>query len=167
MVVLHGQAYVTLQSQAVVKSGDLKSPSSFLNETTTTLLHTIYESEKKSYVAHVNSYLRDDPFMNQFLPIDPATNALFELARDGVLLWYLRTVCFIMLFSIVDPIFPSRNMRYLYRVFTFYFFKSTKKQTNMVCTCKARVPPKSPMDLLCCRNLKVVKWAGWITCQNE
>lgn len=85
-------AYVTLQSQAAVKSGDLKSPSSFLNETTTTLLHTIDTSEKKSYVAHINSYLRDDPFMSQFLPIDPATNALFELARDGVLLCKLINV---------------------------------------------------------------------------
>lgn len=82
------------------KSGDSKNSSSFLNATTTTLLHTIDESEKKSYVAHINSYLRDDPFMKQFLPIDPATNALFELARDGVLLWYLTTVCFIIFYFI-------------------------------------------------------------------
>ncbi|KAI3755903.1 hypothetical protein L1987_55712 [Smallanthus sonchifolius] len=86
------RAYVTLESQAATKSGDLKSPTSFLNETTTTLLHTIDESEKKSYVAHINSYLRDDPFMKQFLPIDPATNALFKLARDGVLLCKLINV---------------------------------------------------------------------------
>lgn len=97
MHILHGQAYVTLQSEAATKSGDSKSSSSFLNATTTTLLHTIDESEKKSYVAHINSYLRDDPFIKQFLPIDSATNALFELARDGVLLWYISTVCFIML----------------------------------------------------------------------
>ncbi|KAK9077578.1 hypothetical protein SSX86_005915 [Deinandra increscens subsp. villosa] len=86
------RTYVTLESQAATKSGDLKSPTSFLNETTTRLLHTIDESEKKSYVAHINSYLRDDPFMKQFLPIDPATNGLFELARDGVLLCKLINV---------------------------------------------------------------------------
>ncbi|KAK1430926.1 hypothetical protein QVD17_14054 [Tagetes erecta] len=86
------RAYVTLETLAATKSGDLKSPTSFLNETTTTLLHTIDESEKKSYVAHINSYLRDDPFMKQFLPIDPATNELFELARDGVLLCKLINV---------------------------------------------------------------------------
>ncbi|KAL8195584.1 hypothetical protein R6Q57_025987 [Mikania cordata] len=86
------RAYITLESQAAAKSGDLKSPTSFLNATTTTLLHTIDESEKKSYVAHMNSYLRDDPFMKQFLPMDPATNALFELARDGVLLCKLINV---------------------------------------------------------------------------
>ncbi|KAK1406927.1 hypothetical protein QVD17_38536 [Tagetes erecta] len=38
---------------------------------------TIVKLENESYVAHINSYLRDDP----------STNALFELARDGVLLW--------------------------------------------------------------------------------
>ncbi|KAJ0801873.1 putative actinin-type actin-binding domain, calponin domain, EF-hand domain pair, fimbrin/Plastin [Helianthus annuus] len=86
------KTYVTLETQAATKSGDLKSPTSFLNATTTTLLHTIHESEKKSYVAHINSYLRDDPFMKQFLPIDPATNELFELARDGVLLCKLINV---------------------------------------------------------------------------
>ncbi|XP_071730253.1 fimbrin-1-like [Rutidosis leptorrhynchoides] len=86
------KAYLTLQSEAATKSGDSKSSVSFLNATTTTLLHTIDESEKQSYVAHINSYLRDDPFIKQFLPIDPATNALFELARDGVLLCKLINV---------------------------------------------------------------------------
>ncbi|XP_076937291.1 fimbrin-1-like [Bidens hawaiensis] len=86
------KAYLTLESLAATKSGDVKSPTSFLNATTTTLLHTIDESEKKSYVAHINSYLRDDPFMKQFLPIDPATNELVELARDGVLLCKLINV---------------------------------------------------------------------------
>ncbi|XP_024959552.1 fimbrin-4-like isoform X3 [Cynara cardunculus var. scolymus] len=86
------KAYVTLQSHAATKSPDSKNSSSFLKETTTTLLHTIDESEKQSYVAHINSYLRDDPFMKQFLPINPATNGLFELARDGVLLCKLINV---------------------------------------------------------------------------
>nr|XP_043628042.1 fimbrin-1-like [Erigeron canadensis] len=86
------KAYVTLESEAAKKSGDSKSPSAFLNATTTTLRHTIEESEKQSYVAHINSYLRDDPFMKQFLPIDPATDALFDLARDGVLLCKLINV---------------------------------------------------------------------------
>lgn len=84
---LNGQAYLKVQSQASTKLGSTKNSSSFLKATTTTLLHTISESEKSSYVAHINSYLRDDPFLKQFLPIDPATNALFDLARDGVLLW--------------------------------------------------------------------------------
>ncbi|KAK6149376.1 hypothetical protein DH2020_016901 [Rehmannia glutinosa] len=37
-------------------------------------------------------YLRDDPFLKQFLPIDPSTNALFDLAKDGVLLCKLINV---------------------------------------------------------------------------
>ena len=89
MIPFCGQTFLNLHSQATVKLGNSNNSSSFLQATTTTLLHTIDESEKESYVAHINSYLRDDPFMKQFLPIDPATNALFELARDGVLLWYL------------------------------------------------------------------------------
>lgn len=82
------QTYLNLQNRTTSKSGSSRSPSSFLKATTTTLLHTISESEKESYVAHINSYLRDDPFLKQFLPIDPASNALFDLAKDGVLLWY-------------------------------------------------------------------------------
>nr|XP_043619271.1 fimbrin-1-like [Erigeron canadensis] len=86
------RAYLHLHSQAAAKLGNSDNSSSFLKATTTTLLHTIDESEKQSYVAHINSYLRDDPFMSQFLPIDPSTNALFDLARDGVLLCKLINV---------------------------------------------------------------------------
>ncbi|WOH04163.1 hypothetical protein DCAR_0623571 [Daucus carota subsp. sativus] len=86
------RAYLNIQARAVAKMGNSKNSSSFLSSTTTTLLHTISESEKASYVAHINSYLRDDPFLNQFLPIDPTTNYLFELAKDGVLLCKLINV---------------------------------------------------------------------------
>ncbi|XP_011011608.1 PREDICTED: fimbrin-1-like [Populus euphratica] len=86
------KAYLHLQGLATEKSGASKQSSSFLKATTTTLLHTISESEKASYVAHINSYLGDDPFLKQFLPIDPATNDLFNLAKDGVLLCKLINV---------------------------------------------------------------------------
>ncbi|KAL9403984.1 hypothetical protein Peur_000956 [Populus x canadensis] len=86
------KAYLDLQGLATAKSGASKQSSSFLKATTTTLLHTISESEKASYVAHINSYLGDDPFLKQFLPIDPATNDLFNLAKDGVLLCKLINV---------------------------------------------------------------------------
>lgn len=89
---LLGQAYLNLQTHATDKSGDSKHSSSFLKSSTTTLLHTISESEKSSYVAHINSYLRDDPFLEKYLPLDPEKNDLFELAKDGVLLWYLKRV---------------------------------------------------------------------------
>lgn len=84
------QTFLDLQARAAAKLGN--SNSSFLKATTTTLLHTIVESEKACYVAHINSYLRDDPFLKEFLPIDPKTNALFDLAKDGVLLWYFIRV---------------------------------------------------------------------------
>ncbi|EXB81084.1 hypothetical protein L484_014016 [Morus notabilis] len=86
------RAYLNLQGQATEKLGGPKNSSSFLKATTTTLLHTISESEKASYVAHINSYLGDDPFLKQYLPLDPATNDLFDLAKDGVLLCKLINV---------------------------------------------------------------------------
>ncbi|XP_068641451.1 fimbrin-5-like [Aristolochia californica] len=86
------RAYLNLQARATAKSGDSKNSSAFLKATTTTLLHTISESEKASYVAHINSYLGDDPFLKKYLPLDQAKNDLFELAKDGVLLCKLINV---------------------------------------------------------------------------
>ncbi|KAH0862865.1 hypothetical protein HID58_080076 [Brassica napus] len=76
-----------VQARGVEKSGGSKasSSSSFLKTSTTTVHHAINESEKASYVSHVNSYLRDDPFLKSYLPIHPATNAFFDLVKDGVL----------------------------------------------------------------------------------
>ena len=59
----------------------------FLTAATTTLLHTISESEKASYVGHINAYLAEDPFLKSALPIDPATDHIFHVTKDGVLLW--------------------------------------------------------------------------------
>ncbi|KAK9285848.1 hypothetical protein L1049_025049 [Liquidambar formosana] len=89
------RAYLNLQARATAKLGSskkLKNSTSFLKATTTTLLHTIGQSEKASYVAHINSYLGEDPFLNKYLPLDPATNALFDLVKDGVLLCKLINV---------------------------------------------------------------------------
>jgi plastin-1 len=63
------------------------SSAAFLTASTTTLLHTISESEKASYVGHINAYLAEDPFLKEALPVDPATDQLFHLTKDGVLLW--------------------------------------------------------------------------------
>lgn len=82
-------AYLNLLQQARASS---TSSTLFLKATTTTLLHTISESEKASYVAHINSYLGDDPFLKKYLPIHPATNDLFNLVKDGVLLCKLINV---------------------------------------------------------------------------
>lgn len=81
-----------MRGQATEIKGNSKHASEFLKATVTTLLHTVSESEKALYVTHINGYLRDDPFLKQFLPLDPATNDIFDLAKDGVLLWYCRTV---------------------------------------------------------------------------
>ncbi|KAG8488389.1 hypothetical protein CXB51_016558 [Gossypium anomalum] len=84
------RAYLNLQTHAIEKSGGTKS--SFLKATTTTFHHAINESEKASYVAHINNYLAEDKFLKDFLPIDPATDALFDLAKNGVLLCKLINV---------------------------------------------------------------------------
>ncbi|CAI0379261.1 unnamed protein product [Linum tenue] len=86
------RVYLNLQGQANAKSGHSKTASAFLKASITTLLHTISHSERALYVAHINSYLEDDPFLKQFLPLDPATNDLFDLAKDGVLLCKLINV---------------------------------------------------------------------------
>ena len=98
----HVKAFLNLQARATAKLGDSKPTSSFVKTATTTLRHTISESEKASYVAHINSFLGNDPFLKEFLPIDASTNALFDLAKDGVLLWYSisnnLTMCVTMIF---------------------------------------------------------------------
>ncbi|XVF21077.1 hypothetical protein REPUB_Repub12eG0059600 [Reevesia pubescens] len=84
------RAHVNLHGRATAKSGGTKP--SFLKATTTTFRHAINESEKASYVAHINNYLAEDKFLKDFLPIDPATDALFDLAKNGVLLCKLINV---------------------------------------------------------------------------
>ncbi|GLT94144.1 hypothetical protein SLE2022_119020 [Rubroshorea leprosula] len=86
------RAFLNLQARVTAKSGDSKHSSSFLKAATTTFHHTINESEKASYVAHINNHLAEDKFLKDYLPIDPATNAIFDLAKDGVLLCKLINV---------------------------------------------------------------------------
>ncbi|XP_031128528.1 fimbrin-5-like [Ipomoea triloba] len=88
------RAFLNLQSQAPVNSDTTKTKSSspFLKATASNLRDTIIESEKASYVTHINTFLRDDKFLKQFLPIDQHSNALFDLAKDGVLLCKLINV---------------------------------------------------------------------------
>ncbi|XP_062174530.1 fimbrin-2 [Alnus glutinosa] len=87
------RVYLTLQGHATARTGsNAKNSSAFLKAATTTLLHTISESEKASYVGHINNYLAQDEFLNRYLPIDPSTNDLFEIAKDGVLLCKLINV---------------------------------------------------------------------------
>ncbi|CAN4101165.1 unnamed protein product [Withania somnifera] len=87
------QVYLKIQAHAAARTGNTaKSSSAFVKSATSTLLHTISESEKASYVAHINSYLADDEFLKKYLPIDPSTNDLFEVSKDGVLICKLINV---------------------------------------------------------------------------
>ena len=85
------QEYLNLQARVSSKDGaggtNSSSSSSFLKSSTTTLLHNPNQAEKSSYVSHINTYLADDPFLKKYLPMDPAGNDLFDLVRDGVVLW--------------------------------------------------------------------------------
>ncbi|KAL8144744.1 fimbrin-5-like [Apium graveolens] len=82
------RAYLNINARAQTKAGGskLKNAPSFLKAPTTTLRHTISQSEKESYVSHINRYLGEDPYLKKYLPIDPNTNALFDLVKNGVLL---------------------------------------------------------------------------------
>ncbi|CAD6242641.1 unnamed protein product [Miscanthus lutarioriparius] len=88
--------YLNLQARVSAKGGGAGGggggKSSFLKSSTTTLLHNLNQAEKSSYVAHINTYLREDPFLKKYLPIDPSGNQLFDLIRDGVLLCKLINV---------------------------------------------------------------------------
>ncbi|KAK1398073.1 fimbrin-2 [Heracleum sosnowskyi] len=87
------RVYLNLQSHTATKTGvGAKNSSAFLKSPTSTLLHTISESEKSSYVAHINHYLGQDEFLKKYLPLDPSTNDIFELAKDGVLICKLINV---------------------------------------------------------------------------
>ncbi|CAN1302023.1 FIM2 [Linum perenne] len=87
------QVYLKLHAHASARTGSVaKNSSAFLKAATTTLLHTISDPEKASYVAHINNYLAGDNFLKQYLPIDPSTNDLFEIVKDGVLLCKLINV---------------------------------------------------------------------------
>ncbi|KAL4351628.1 hypothetical protein GQ457_06G027960 [Hibiscus cannabinus] len=87
------KVYLKLHAHASSRTGSpAKNSSAFLKAATTTLLHTISESEKASYVAHINNYLAQDGFLNKYLPIEPSSNDLFEIVKDGVLLCKLINV---------------------------------------------------------------------------
>ncbi|XVE72667.1 hypothetical protein DITRI_Ditri11bG0056900 [Diplodiscus trichospermus] len=87
------KVYLKLHAHASARTGSpAKNSSAFLKATTTTLLHTISESEKASYVAHINNYLAQDSFLNKYIPINPSSNDLFEIVKDGVLLCKLINV---------------------------------------------------------------------------
>lgn len=87
------RVYLKLQTLATERWGSgAKNSSAFLKSPTSTLLHTISESEKASYVAHINNYLAADEFLQKYLPIDASTNDLFEIAKDGVLICKLINV---------------------------------------------------------------------------
>ncbi|KAI3976127.1 hypothetical protein MKX01_006643 [Papaver californicum] len=91
------RAYLNLQARATARRNERGDPrigrsTTFLKSSSTTLLHTISETERASYVAHINNYLRDDKFLKNYLPLDPSNNSLFDLVKDGVLLCKLINV---------------------------------------------------------------------------
>eukprot|EP00246_Nothoceros_aenigmaticus_P009880 TRINITY_DN258_c0_g1_i1.p1 TRINITY_DN258_c0_g1~~TRINITY_DN258_c0_g1_i1.p1 ORF type:complete len:618 (+),score=124.56 TRINITY_DN258_c0_g1_i1:166-2019(+) len=84
--------YLDLQKDGSPSRSPTKATSAFLKDATTILLHTISHSEKKAYVEHINTYLAEDPLLKEKLPIDPLTDYLFEIVRDGILLSKLINV---------------------------------------------------------------------------
>ena len=83
--------YVDLQKGGKAKTSPEKKASDFLKLATTTLLHHISQSEKKAYVDHINTYLDGDEALKKVLPIDSSSDAIFDIIKNGVLLWYFTT----------------------------------------------------------------------------
>ncbi|KAH7301808.1 hypothetical protein KP509_23G044200 [Ceratopteris richardii] len=84
--------YLDLQTCGNHQLSPDKRTSAFLKLATTTLLHHISESEKKAFVDHINTYLKDDVALRNLLPIDPSSDSLFNIVKDGVLLCKLINV---------------------------------------------------------------------------
>jgi plastin-1 len=66
------QEYLNLRARVSAKAGGGgagggggKTSLSFLKSSTTTLLHNLNQAEKSSYGAHINTYLREDPFLRK------------------------------------------------------------------------------------------------------
>eukprot|EP00249_Psilotum_nudum_P023579 c28927_g2_i1 orf=346-948(+) len=78
--------YLHLQKHGNPNGGTPKTSSSFLKIASTTLLHTVGNSEKKAFVDHINTYLGEDRDLGKYLPIDPSTNQLMDLVKQGVLI---------------------------------------------------------------------------------
>jgi hypothetical protein len=49
--------------------------------------HAFSDAEKSAFVRHINATLKHDEALRARLPIDPASDAIFDAIRDGILLW--------------------------------------------------------------------------------
>jgi hypothetical protein len=52
-----------------------------------TSIHAFSRAEKTAFVKHINKVLEHVPELSDRLPIDPESNDIFEVVKDGVLLW--------------------------------------------------------------------------------
>ena len=59
---------------------------SALSHSSNSSFHAFSEAEKTAFVKHINTVLENDSDLMDKLPIDPASNDIFEQVRDGVLL---------------------------------------------------------------------------------
>lgn len=50
-------------------------------------LHSYSHEEKKSIVEHINSLLQNDSQLSSIIPINPNSEDIFEVVKDGILLW--------------------------------------------------------------------------------
>eukprot|EP01114_Cavostelium_apophysatum_P019212 TRINITY_DN612_c0_g1_i1.p1 TRINITY_DN612_c0_g1~~TRINITY_DN612_c0_g1_i1.p1 ORF type:complete len:1057 (-),score=503.20 TRINITY_DN612_c0_g1_i1:85-3255(-) len=67
----------------IVKDG----PATVLTTATTEgSVHSYSKEEKSSIVEHINASLEEDPQLKHLIPIDPETEEIFDVVRDGVLL---------------------------------------------------------------------------------
>ena len=51
-------------------------------------VHAFSDAERNAFVRHINQQLMVDQDLAAVLPIDPMANDIFQVVRDGVLLWY-------------------------------------------------------------------------------
>lgn len=64
-------------------------------------MHSFSSEERQYLVGFVNRLLKTDDYLRNVLPLDPSSNKIFDVVRDGILLRFVpRTACCIELAQI-------------------------------------------------------------------
>lgn len=80
-----GKVQYSFQAAVKAKSGIAKKGGTSATSAEGTT-HSYSDAEKVGFVDYINNWLRDDEDVQKMLPIDSASDAIFEVVKDGILL---------------------------------------------------------------------------------
>jgi hypothetical protein len=79
-----------LASQSGIVADAALGPRSRTYDFNASSVHAFSAAEKTAFVKHINAVLKAALELKAILPIDPASNDIFTVVRDGILLWYVN-----------------------------------------------------------------------------